>query len=207
MKTEIVKDLAYYAALPYTIVLRRDEEGDVTARVEELQGCVAHGKNVAEALEILEEFKQAWIERAIESGQIVPEPEPEDGPLPSGKWVQRVPRSLHQRLVKMAKREGVSLNQLVTSMLSNAASSRAVEKVVEDLLARFVGPTARSFASYQHAHGNWDALILEPGNADELDWSMDRTPVDPLMLCSVARMMPKHLRVKHAIEAIEEVER
>ena len=43
-------------------------------------------------------------------------------PLPtsssaSGQWRQRVPRSLHSRLVAKARQEGVSLNTLVTAMI------------------------------------------------------------------------------------------
>ena len=43
---------------------------------------------------------------------------PED--LPSGKWLQRVPRTLHLKLSALAKREGISLNQLVVSILAEA---------------------------------------------------------------------------------------
>ncbi|HXT04816.1 MAG TPA: toxin-antitoxin system HicB family antitoxin, partial [Casimicrobiaceae bacterium] len=38
----------------------------------------------------------------------------------SGKFVVRVPRSVHARLARKAKQEGVSLNQLVSSVLSRA---------------------------------------------------------------------------------------
>lgn len=36
----------------------------------------------------------------------------------SGRFVVRLPRYLHKRLVKQAAEEGVSLNQLVVSLLS-----------------------------------------------------------------------------------------
>jgi len=118
-----MKDTKYYLELPYTVVLRRDEEGDYVARVDELPGCSAHGKTQNEALENLQEAKELWIQDCIESGQPVPEPVVEQG-LPSGKWVQRVPRSLHKKLSALAKREGVSLNQLVTSMLAQAVGTQ-----------------------------------------------------------------------------------
>ena len=38
--------------------------------------------------------------------------------LPSGKFLVRLPRSLHAALAREAKEEGVSLNQLVVSRLS-----------------------------------------------------------------------------------------
>jgi antitoxin HicB len=109
---ESVKNVAYYMTLPYTTVLRRDEDDDVIARIEELPGCVAHGSDEAKAIKNLREMQRLWLEECAENGHDVPVPAPESV-LPSGKWVQRVPRSLHQRLVQMARHENVSLNQLV----------------------------------------------------------------------------------------------
>jgi antitoxin HicB len=123
-KTGIKKDFAHYLSLPYTTVLRRDDAGDVIARIEELPGCIAHGQNEVAALANLESMKQMWIEDCLESGDHIPEPEKHEA-LPSGKWVQRVPRSLHAQLVKMAKADEVSLNQFVTSMLSQQIGAKA----------------------------------------------------------------------------------
>lgn len=106
-----------YLALPYTIVLRQDDEGDWTAEIEELEGCAAHGETQTEALVRLEEAKKLWIHEALEHGQPVPKPNIAEA-LPSGKWLQRVPRTLHKNLARLAKVEGVSLNQLVTMILS-----------------------------------------------------------------------------------------
>jgi len=114
-----VKNLDYYRNLSYGITLRKDEEGDWVARVEELPGCTAHGGTQAEALEHLDEVKTAWIGDAIEAGDPIPEPKTEEK-LSSGKWLQRVPRSLHMSLTRMAEQEGVSLNQLVATTLAEA---------------------------------------------------------------------------------------
>ena len=122
-----VKNVAYYMTLPYTTVLRRDEDNDVIARIEELPGCVAHGSDEAEAIENLREMQRLWLDVSIENRHYIPMPAAESA-LPSGKWVQRVPRSLHYRLVQMAQRENVSLNQLVTSLLSLAAGGGVWEK-------------------------------------------------------------------------------
>lgn len=118
-----MKDIQYYLNLPYTVILRPDPEGGVVARVDELPGCVTGGTTAAEALESLDELKRAWVEDALEAGHPVPEPQP-DEPLPSGKWVQRVPKSLHKKLVTAARRETVSLNTLVTAILSEALGGR-----------------------------------------------------------------------------------
>src|SRR5262245_38218891 len=118
-----------YLKLPYAIELRRDEDGDWVARVLELQGCTAHGATQPQALEQLEEVKRDWIQAALEDNIPIPEPEREEDDLPSGKWVQRVPRSLHQRLRHLAKREGTSLNNLVALALAEWLGTRAQGRI------------------------------------------------------------------------------
>lgn len=54
---------------------------------------------------------------------IVPAPA-EKTEMPSGKWVQRVPKSLHRKLTILAKAEGVSLNQLVTAVLAETVGRK-----------------------------------------------------------------------------------
>jgi len=129
-----IKSVAYYMDLPYSIILRKDTSGDFFAQIEELPGCLAHGDTETEALINVREAQQLWIEDCLESGQPVPEPEPEEE-LPSGKWLQRVPRTLHQRLTRLAKKEGVSLNQLVTSILATAASSSGLTRSLDVISA------------------------------------------------------------------------
>ena len=161
MKTiEAAKELNYYLSLPYTTVLKKDEEGDIVAHIEELDGCVSHGADEVEAITNLKSMQTAWIEACIESGREVPEPEPEEA-LPSGKYLQRLPRSLHQRLIRLAKREGVSLNALTTALLTDAATAKLFGEVaVETMVASFA---AHSIPGVQilthpahHGHGeNW----------------------------------------------------
>jgi antitoxin HicB len=127
MKTDRIRHLNDYLKLPYTVNLRPDEDGVWIARIEELEGCIAHGSTQAEALLVLEEMKTAWIEDALEAGDTIPRPEQQED-LPSGKWLQRVPRTLHKKLAELAKKEQVSLNQLVTSMLAEAVGSKSETK-------------------------------------------------------------------------------
>ena len=127
-----MKNLQYYLELPYTVVIRRDDDGDYVARIDELPGCAAHGKTLEQALEALEEAKQLWITDCLESGDPVPEPATEES-LPSGKWVQRVPRTLHKKLAALAKRENVSLNQFVASILAEAVGARRADQRIQTL--------------------------------------------------------------------------
>lgn len=105
-------DIQYYLSLPYTKTLKRDDEGDIVAMIAELDGCVAHGKDEAEALHNLREAQAAWVEAAQMAHQDIPPPEIVEN-LPSGKFVVRIPRSLHRKLNKLAKKDDVSLNQLM----------------------------------------------------------------------------------------------
>jgi antitoxin HicB len=129
------KNLEEYMSLPYTLILRRDNRDKIfVARVEELPGCSAHGDTEQDALSNLKDNMQTWIEDALEAGDPIPKPA-EEVELPSGKWLQRVPRSLHLGLVRLAKVEGVSLNQLVTAALAEAVGSRALKAEVSQCVA------------------------------------------------------------------------
>ena len=109
------------ADYPFTIRHLSKDEGDgYLIEFPDLPGCMSDGETIEEAVENGQEALQCWLSAAKESGRKIPLP----GALEaqSGKWVQRVPKSIHYRLVERAKQEGVSLNMLVVSMISEALS-------------------------------------------------------------------------------------
>jgi len=113
------KDLAYYMNLPYTFKLQEmtDEGGKFFfIKVSELDGCMSDGKTTEEAMDNIKEAMKSWIEAALEFGDKIPEPVNVDDY--SGKFVVRIPKTLHHRLVHEATLEGVSLNQYVAYKLS-----------------------------------------------------------------------------------------
>jgi len=160
---EKMSELAKYLELPYTMTLRRDDEGDFVARVEELPGCSAHGKTPQEALENLDEAKSLWIQDCLENGNPVPLPE-EEAALPSGKWLQRVPRNLHRKLQTLSKKEGVSFNQYVTAVLAEAVGERKValtEQVPPQLYTTVVGSVEDQYfvnQSYELLPPSWQVV-------------------------------------------------
>lgn len=117
------KPLDYYLGLPYTIELREDSEAGWFVKVKELPGCMSQGDTPEEALQMIREAMELWLEVALEDGDPIPEPRALDDY--SGKFVLRVPRSLHRDLVEEAKCQGVSLNQYVSVALSRATSRSA----------------------------------------------------------------------------------
>jgi len=108
-----------YLKLPYRIVIQHitDESGSYYfAAVKELDGCMSHGGTYAEAFENIQEAMEGWIETKLENG--FPVPLPADESQYSGKFVLRIPKTLHARLAKEAESEGVSLNQYALYRLS-----------------------------------------------------------------------------------------
>lgn len=116
-------NLSHYMSLPYTRVLRRDEDGDVIASVMELPGCRAHGETEVEALRRLDESQRVWIQQAIDGEVEIPLPQ-ETEELPSGKFLARVPRTLHRKLNQIARQDETSLNALVLGALSEFLGRR-----------------------------------------------------------------------------------
>ncbi len=188
MTNKSTRDVSYYLSLPYGIHLRRDEDGDVVARIDELPGCMSHGTDETEALTNLRDMQKLWLEECIATGRPIPEPRP-DEPLPSGKWVQRVPRTLHRRLAEMAKEEGVSLNQLVTSMLSQQVTARAFQRAVEKVSSTLIGQFETKGMLFQHY---WDQSIwIGPG-----DWLIEGQPSAPTLASRVKRLFAEELELK-----------
>lgn len=68
------KDLTYYLALPYSILLIPEEDGGWFVKIPELPGCMSFGDTQQEALEMIEDAKQLWLESSLEHGDLIPEP-------------------------------------------------------------------------------------------------------------------------------------
>lgn len=110
-----------YLRLPYTIEVFRDNDEENpgwVARVAELPGCMTQGDTFEELGEMIEDAMRGWIETAMADGIDIPLPRPDENY--SGKFIVRVPKSLHRELVDIAKRENVSLNMFVSTALGKS---------------------------------------------------------------------------------------
>ena len=113
------KDLKYYLSLPYSkVITKRDDEDGVhyIGRVLEIDGCMGDGETEALAIESLNDSLEGILESMIEHGDHIPEPVVEDSF--SGKFIVRLPKSLHRRLAFESQKEGISLNQYALYKLS-----------------------------------------------------------------------------------------
>ena len=111
-----VKD---YMKLPYTRLVQEmnDESGHYFyGRILELDGCQTTADTLGELYQDLNEIMESYLEIKLENN--LPIPIPTNVEKYSGKFVVRLPKTLHQRLAVEANKEGVSLNQLVLYKLA-----------------------------------------------------------------------------------------
>jgi antitoxin HicB len=109
----------------YMVVVRAlaaDEGGGFLAEIPDLPGCTGDGETEQAAIDDAHDAAREWMEETRRLGRSIPRPGSADAY--SGKWVQRVPKSLHRRLASQAKREGVSLNTLAATLLAEGLSHR-----------------------------------------------------------------------------------
>lgn len=114
-----MKEVNDYLNLPYNYIIQpiQDESGAYYyARILEFDGCQSTGNTFEEAYNSLRDAMKGWIEAKLEGGFEVPLPIGYENF--SGKFVVRIPKTLHYRLSIEAEQEGVSLNQYALYKLS-----------------------------------------------------------------------------------------
>jgi antitoxin HicB len=105
---------------PFTIrPLSKEDGGGFAIEYPDLPGCISDGETPEEAMKNGADAVKAYLLSCVKYNDPIPKPSEA-----SGQWRQRVPRSLHARLVARAKQEGVSLNALVTAMIAEGLGSR-----------------------------------------------------------------------------------
>ena len=115
-----MKKIKDYMKLPYNYIIQpiEDESGEYYyAKVLELDGCQSTGETFEEAYNNLKDAMKGWIETKLEAGFEIPMPVGYEEF--SGKFIVRIPKSLHYKLTVEAKQEGVSLNQYALYKLSH----------------------------------------------------------------------------------------
>ncbi len=130
MKKELKKKLDYYLNLRYPVEIvpiPEEEGGGYMARIPQFgDALIGDGDTPQEALSNLEELKKEIFCDLLEAGESIPEPEKEEY---SGKFVVRLPKYLHKALAEEAKKNGISLNQFVSTLLAQALVNFKYKKI------------------------------------------------------------------------------
>ena len=124
-------ELKDYLKLKYPIELMKDDDGTYLVRIPDLPGCADEGKTPEEAIKNIEKTKRWWLKSAIEDE--CPIPLPSEEIEHSGRILLRMSKSLHGALSRLAKREGVSLNQLILQLVSTGLGNMHVDKFEEKI--------------------------------------------------------------------------
>ena len=104
---------------PYLInIFWSEEDQCYIAEVPELEGCMTHGKSTLEAAKNAEEAIASWVAAAKKLKHPIPEPVLKH--KVSGKFNVRLPKEINKSLIVKAAQQGVSLNQMVTTLLSKS---------------------------------------------------------------------------------------
>ena len=104
--------------------LPEEEGGGYLITFPDLPGCISDGETPQEAIKNGLDAAASWLKTAREFNDPIPKPNESS----SGKFVTRVPKSLHTRLITRAKQEGVSMNALVTAYLAEALGKREAKR-------------------------------------------------------------------------------
>lgn len=115
-----MRDLKQY---PFEIQLLSEEDGGgYLISFPDFSECISDGDTIEEAIQNGLDALEETI-AALESLNL-PVPEPGSGGSYSGKFIQRVPKSLHARLAARARQEGVSMNTLVNTFLAESLGKK-----------------------------------------------------------------------------------
>ena len=111
------------------IKLSEENGGGYLAYVPKLPGCMSDGETPEEALKNVQDAIKCWIETAKELRRTIPVfEEYKDENDYSGKFLLRMPKSMHKMLSEMAEKERISLNNLIQNLLSFAIGYKKGEK-------------------------------------------------------------------------------
>jgi antitoxin HicB len=102
--------------------LSAEEGGGFLISYPDFSDCISDGDTVEEAIENGKDALKSTI--AALKAKELPVPPPNGGAVASGKFVARVPKTVHARLTSRAKTEGVSLNSLVLSFIAEGLGRR-----------------------------------------------------------------------------------
>lgn len=115
-----MRDLSQY---PFEIrPLAAEDGGGFLISFPDFTECISDGETPEEAI------RNGWDALAETIAALedmhLPVPKPGSGGSHSGRFVQRVPKSMHSQLASRARQEGVSINMLVTAMLAEGLGRR-----------------------------------------------------------------------------------
>lgn len=110
--------------------LSEEDGGGYLITFPDLPGCMSDGESQEEAIANGRDAFSTWVSARIDMGKEIPPPKWRPETVPenvSGKFIQRVPKTIHAKLVRRAKAEGVSLNSLVLTFIAEGLGRKSAK--------------------------------------------------------------------------------
>ena len=101
--------------------LSAEEGGGYLISFPDFTECISDGESVDAAIENGHDALKATV--AALKAKKISVPAPNSGGVASGKFVARVPKTVHAQLATRARAEGVSLNALVLTFIAQGLGS------------------------------------------------------------------------------------
>ena len=133
------EELNEYLEKGYTIEvvpIPQEKGGGFMARLPELGrlAIIGDGDSIQEAIADLEISKRELFAEYLKEGVKIPEPSKKEESY-SGKFVLRVPKSLHRDLVTDAKDNGMSLNHYCSYLLTANLERNVINEKINNCMA------------------------------------------------------------------------
>lgn len=141
---------------PYTRSVSPQDDGTYFAEIIEFPSCFAQGNSQQEALEILEQVAATWLEIALENNKTIPSPMDVGA---SGRFVVRLPKEMHRKVIIYARRNGISLNQFIVSAVSAAVGVHDYHFALADRMIHFMVHAQTKV----EANASWKEPSILPG--------------------------------------------
>jgi antitoxin HicB len=105
--------------------LSEEDGGGFLVSFPDFAECISDGETIEDALANGHDALKATI-AALKAKKLAV-PSPNSGGVASGKFVARVPKTVHAQLATRAKAEGVSLNTLVLTFIAQGLGSSSAK--------------------------------------------------------------------------------
>lgn len=125
---QVTPEHAFEAYAHIVSPLSSEDGGGYLITFPDLPGCMSDGETEAEAVANGRDAFASWVSARADAGKSVPTPayQPDPVPMASGRFVTRLPKSIHAKLAERAKSEGVSLNTLVLAFIAEGLGRKDV---------------------------------------------------------------------------------
>lgn len=164
-----MRDADYYLAQRYPVEVRElspEEGGGFMATIPQLgrHTFVGDGETAEEALASLRELREHLIPELVRKGVVLPEPELDEVATEqySGNLMTRIPKSLHASIAAQARRNGCSINKLVTQLL---ASSVERTSIIDELRRELRDEVRRALGEQRREASGRGVRTSKPGQS------------------------------------------